>query len=187
MVLGDYFQNIANVPLLQDDNRLKKWNKRVYKDDIHQLLALILYMLEKEEDINLKNIYICPTQENFLKIEEIQKPVPLIECKQMQLRQIYNTLKLKRLYGIADNIGGFMLARDIFETHEDFVNAIWMHWEYYTKDTPLWTPRYEEYKGTFDHEKKKIIILRMMTIWKNFMKNMVMNPTNNVDQCKRRP
>tara|TARA_R110001592_G_scaffold258316_2_gene522140 strand:+ start:1931 stop:3121 length:1191 start_codon:yes stop_codon:yes gene_type:complete len=60
--------------------------------------------------------------------------------------RIYNTLKVKRLYSVAQYIGSFDILRNNID---NFQNNILANWEYYTRYTPCWIERFNLFKVSF--------------------------------------
>ena len=60
--------------------------------------------------------------------------------------RIYNTLKEKRLYSVAQYIGSFDILRNNIDNFQDNILA---NWEYYTRYTPCWIERFRLFKASF--------------------------------------
>ena len=147
---------------------VKKSNFWVYSNTVHYLLALCIMNnnMKKNNDknINNKTIFVVPTEADLKMIKDINEmPIPY---SKYGLPQIYNTLKIKRLFGISNKIGCFNLKRySLFEQIEegssddnyiDFLTEIWNHWEYYAMRSPLWLSRLPK-ECSIDHLKREIV------------------------------
>ena len=124
------------------------------------------------------NVFVAPSEEDLKYIIDMNdSSIPL---SKYGLPQIYNTLKIKRLFGISVKIGCFNLKRFSLlsvltkahheeahdeEAHDeeassfdyiDFLAEIWNHWEYYAMRSPLWQNRLPK-ECTLDHIKREII------------------------------
>ena len=141
--LVTYFAKIRGTEL--DDKIFEYWNERSHPDDMHYLIALIVHLCANEEDLNLRNIYVRPTKKDMDWIKNIdEEGAPISKYGHAQL---YNMLTAKRLFGTGERLGAFQLCRHEFEklTHE-----IWYHWEFHSRNTPLWKERMAAYCATFD-------------------------------------
>ncbi len=65
--------------------------------------------------------------------------------------RIYNTLKVKRLYSVAQYIGSFDILRNNIEHFQDNILA---NWEYYTRHTPCWIESLRLFKASFSENGK---------------------------------
>ena len=61
---------------------------------------------------------------------------------------VYKTLKEKRIFSISTDIGCFKLGTN--ENNFDKYKSLSNNWEYYSKDTPLWSDRFEKYNVKFN-------------------------------------
>jgi hypothetical protein len=148
-----YFENEHGEHFIKTCSIRKKWEQINYNNYLHRLLAFIIYMFEEIENINMQTIYILPSDKELEIIQETNTPLPLNKYNNCQN---YNTLKIRRLYGIYENIGGFTLPRFEFSSNEKMIRDIWFHWEYHIRNCPLWTKRIEKHKGKMDHEKRAV-------------------------------
>ena len=65
--------------------------------------------------------------------------------------RIYNILKEKRLYSVAQYIGSFDILRNNIDNFQDNILA---NWEYYTQHTPCWIERFRLFKASFSENGK---------------------------------
>lgn len=123
--------------------------------NIHHLLAVIVQMLYIDIDVvSKKYLYVAPKQEHLdhiLFIEEGQTPL-----SKYGLPLIYDTLMHKRYVSIDDFVGSFELERFKWSTHEEFINELYFHWEYYAMGSPLWLKRLQKFGGIINHNQRKI-------------------------------
>ena len=135
----------------------------VYSNPVHYLLALCI-MKKYMKNINNKTIFVAPTEADLKMIRDMNEmPIP---HSKYGLPQIYNTLKIKRLFSISDKIGCFNLKRYSFieegssysnnDNYIDFLTEIWNHWEYYAMRSPLWLSRLPK-ECSIDHLKREIV------------------------------
>jgi hypothetical protein len=126
-------------------------------DNMHYLLAFIVRTLHidiEHDALVKKHVYVVPKQEHLdhnLLIEEEQIPLSKYGSS-----QTYNTLMHKRYVSIDDFVGSFDLARFKWSTHEEFINELYFHWEYYAMGSPLWLKRLHDFGGNINHTEKKI-------------------------------
>ena len=122
---------------------------KIYKDNYHQLLVIIL-----------KSFKIIPSKKVCYKIV-LKKEMKILEeidksCRkdgrQEDVSYVYKTLSKKRLYGISSNTGCFKLCRDDLDLNNEF----WYHWEYYAYKSPLWKNRFDKCKIKINDKKKTI-------------------------------
>jgi len=142
----------------------------MYSNPLHYLLALCIINKKSNNNTNNtiananKTIFVVPTEADLKMIRDINEmPIPL---SKYGLPQIYNTLKIKRLFSISNKIGCFNLKRySLFEQIEegssddnyiDFLTEIWNHWEYYAMRSPLWLSRLPK-ECSIDHLKREIV------------------------------
>jgi hypothetical protein len=154
-VLIEYFKTIKNIQFISEKRIKRKWESRKihYPDLLHNLLSLIVYLLEDEKNICCKNVFILTNKSNIDVVLTTNSPIPLNE--KYNTMQNYYTLDKRRLYSIHDAIGSFRLSRFEFPTHETYVRDIWLHWEYYVWDSSLWRERLKE--NTLSHETREIL------------------------------
>lgn len=152
---------------LLSPSSVKKSNFFVYSNPVHYLLALCIMNNNMKNINNNKTIFVAPTEADLKMIKDINEmPIP---PSKYGLPQIYNTLKIKRLFGISANIGCFNLKRYyLFEqikegssysdddNYIDFLTEIWNHWEYYAMRSPLWLSRLPK-ECSIDHLKREIV------------------------------
>jgi hypothetical protein len=123
--------------------------------NIHHLLAVIVQMLYIDIDVvSKKHLYVAPKQEHLdhiLFIEEGKTPL-----SKYGLPLIYDTLMHKRYVSIDDFVGSFELERFKWSTHEEFINELYFHWEYYAMGSPLWLKRLQKFGGIINHNQRKI-------------------------------
>jgi len=139
----------------------RKWNSRLYKNDLHYLLAFIAHLQTPVSILNKCNVFVTPKEEDIDFINKVEnEPIPTIKKGEIVLDQIYNTLSFKRYFKISETIGAFKkLSRwTISNSSADFLKQNWFHWEYYAANgCPLWFSRVEKFGGSFDHDKKEIV------------------------------
>ena len=131
--------------------------KIVYSNPLHYLLALCVVSCTSNANNATANktIFVVPTEADLKMIRDTNEM--LIPPSKYGLPQIYNTLKIKRLFGISDQIGGFNLKRySLFDNYIDFLTEIWNHWEYYAMRSPLWLSRLPK-ECSIDHMKREIV------------------------------
>jgi len=142
------------------NNNKKSYLVYSYSNPVHYLLALCI---NKCININ-KTIFVVPTEADLKMIRDTNEmSIPL---SKYGLPQIYNTLKIKRLFSISDKIACFNLKRYSFieegssysddDNYIDFLTEIWNHWEYYAMRSPLWLSRLPK-ECSIDHMKREIV------------------------------
>jgi|688.fasta_scaffold248767_2 hypothetical protein len=120
----------------------------ILENNIHYLLAVIVYkFIENNDETIKKHIYVVPKQQHLDHIKQLEEE---------SIQPIYNTLMAKRFVSIDPSIGSFILARWQWHTHQEFINELWFHWEYYAMGSPLWLMRLEKFGGLVNHLTKKI-------------------------------
>ena len=120
---------------------------------LHYLQAVIYKTLfaNNNDDKKEKHIYVMPRQEHLDEMLRLEKEViPLTKKGNVQT---YNTLLLKRMVSIDDNIGSFEMVR---WQYKDLQREHWFHWEYYAMRSPLWMKRLEKHGGFVNHDLRKI-------------------------------
>lgn len=125
-------------------------------DPLHYLLALSCASLFAKNEISnindKKMLFIRPTINDLQILSEMNAALPLSKYGSSQ---VYNTLKIKRLFSIDDRIGCFVLQR--YSLNDMQISSIIQHWEYYASSAPLWQRRLLTHLGSIDDEKKELI------------------------------
>jgi hypothetical protein len=128
-------------------NRIEqRWKTRTHCDDFHCLVSLIVHMCAPKNDVNVRGIFIVPSE------ADIQASLKIAD-ESIPEGRAYKTFRNKRLYRVRTAIGSFPLARFQFEDYKK--ETLW-YWEYYTMRSPLWKARLDRFSGVIDHENKKI-------------------------------
>jgi len=137
-IICNYFQTIHNISF-----KNKKLNDISYKNKLHIIIVIIVYLSNDEADIVKKS--------EFLQVNDDEvKQITLFNNQTIQ--PLYKTLHAKRLFSISSNIGCFQLKR--FKGNCPNINiALWYHWEYFAYLTPLWKERFNVYNVTVDHKR----------------------------------
>lgn len=117
-----------------------------YSNKRHILVALIFYLLTDEKHIQKRNVFRLYDHDKYK--NELEKSNDIII-------PAYKTLPNKLKYPISNRIGCFDLNR--FKEDICIQTIYWYHWEYYCYKSPLWKKRFDKYKITLDHDKKKVI------------------------------
>jgi hypothetical protein len=118
--------------------------------ETHNPLSYLLALCCQRTTLSLpftskKGLFILPTNEHLQIIKETNSPLAF---SKYGLPQIYNTLKIKRLYAIDERIGCFQLLQR--QNNRQIVQ----NWEYYAIRAPLWQARLSKYSGKFIYEQK---------------------------------
>jgi hypothetical protein len=157
--------SIINIISLLSPFSSNKKSSLVYSNPLHYLLALCIINKKSNNNNTInKTIFVAPTEADLKMIRDINE-MPIALSK-YGLPQIYNTLKIKRLFSISANIGCFNLKRYSFieegssysddDNYIDFLTEIWNHWEYYAMRSPLWLSRLPK-ECSIDHLKREIV------------------------------
>jgi len=140
-IIREYFHTVHHLTLKE-----KGLNDVSYKDKIHILMTLVLYLHYDENKIHKKAMFVKIDKNdiNFIQIIHTNPITPL-----------YKTLEHKRLFEISPYIGGFGLQR-----HNDewppVDQVLWHHWEYFAYFCPLWKKRFKQYNILVDNENHSI-------------------------------
>jgi hypothetical protein len=118
-----------------------------YKDKMHILIALVLYLWRDEGLIQKRAMFIKIGADDlaFVKSIDNSSVVP-----------IRKTLGQKRLYPISHHIGCFSLERHkgIWPSvHE----VLWYHWEYFAYYSPIWKKRFKHYGIKLKYETFEVL------------------------------
>ena len=124
----------------------QRWKTRTHCDDFHCLISLIVHMAAPKSDVNVRGIFIVPSEADIAASLQIAD-------ESIPEGRAYKTFRKKRLYSVRNWIGSFPLVRFEFE---DYKKETLLYWEYYTIRTPLWKARLDRHSGVIDHDNKKI-------------------------------
>ena len=125
---------------------------RAYSDDAHYLLSIIVHLLADRTKMSDKGSAMTMT---IAVSEEELEAVRSLEADVEDGCPVYRMLGVRRLYGIAPTIGGFLLARyceEVSALGELYnVNSVWERFAY---ETPYWDYRFKIYGGKYDADSK---------------------------------
>ena len=142
----DYFNKELKIDVKKDiiEETITTFQKGLFNNTRHYILSTIVYLREKEENIDLRRIFISLTKEDedYIKKVEEEKITP-----------DWRTLCYKRCYYINKEIGAFSLERDNVKNIE---HEMWFHWEYYASFAPRWNKRMAEFKYRRNNEERTI-------------------------------
>tara|TARA_Y100001958_G_scaffold157925_1_gene154326 strand:- start:20820 stop:21977 length:1158 start_codon:yes stop_codon:yes gene_type:complete len=113
----------------------KRWDKRIWCNDKHMLLAFIVSMTTPTENIHGRLIFKQPCEEEYNFVEKIS-------CVDQLLP--YRILQKKRRNIIVPEIGAFQLAR---EGVDNYFAAIRDNWEFYAIRSVIWKQRFQRFGG----------------------------------------
>ena len=113
----------------------KKWDKRMWCNDKHMLLAFVVGMNTSAENIISKLIFKQPCEEEYMFVEKIS-------CVDSILP--YRVLQKKRRHVIVPEIGAFQLAQ---EKLNNCFMTIRDNWEYYAIRSDIWKQRFQKFGG----------------------------------------
>lgn len=136
----------CNIALLKKEIIEKKWTSRRWPDELQGFIALILHMETPIEEINHPFVFRKP---NSQVKEGMRLHNENIEKRHRECNNVYNILKVSRIYKVHYLNGVFIQDR---EKYDDFKNECRHNWEYYAHRCPLWKARIESY--TFRFSKK---------------------------------
>ena len=141
-----YFHTELGLSVKNDiiEETIKSFEKRLFNDKRHFILSTILYLREKESNIDLRKIFISLCQEDEDSIKKLEEE---------RITPDWRTLCYKRCYYINDIIGSFELGRNSVENIE---HEMWFHWEYYASFAPRWNKRMAEFKYSRNNKEKTI-------------------------------
>jgi len=133
LMLIEYFSKYIN---LKNTNLIKKrWDKRLWCNDRHMLLAFIVSMTTPLENIIARIIFKPPSEEEHIFVEKLSCIDKLLP---------YRILQKKRRNIIVPEITAFKLSR---EDVPNYVTAIRDHWEYYAFRSLIWKQRFARFGG----------------------------------------
>lgn len=149
--LSELKEIICRFFVIKEDHNI---NSDLLLDTIMAIIARQLYIPPCGTSA-VKHIYVAPRQDHLDHLTELEEEsIPLTKHG---MPQIYNTLMFKRFVAIDDTIGAFELARRTWTTHEELVQELWFHWEYYAMRSPVWLMRLQNFGGTVNDVTKKIV------------------------------
>lgn len=120
----------------------KKFSKNIYYKNINK--QIIVYLIRSLNKLSFK------TNKN-IKITE--KELNYIEKINLSIKPVYKTLKYNRLFQISIYCNCFNEIKNKLSNEQ----ILWYHWEYFSKDTPLWKDRFKKYNASFCDKTKKVI------------------------------
>jgi hypothetical protein len=147
---------LPDIKLLTNVSVIKKLHTKHPKRHRHMLVARLnkCMLLKQNKGIKIQTIVlseITQEQEEMIRDEETAQP-STEPCKDLTKR---------RQYAIDDDIGmhHFFLSRfsrkstDCNQTRHN----MYLHWEYYAFETPIWRERFDHHKAIQNHETKEIV------------------------------
>jgi hypothetical protein len=114
----------------------------------HMILAYIMLQFTIVEEVKMgKKLYVIIEEKDII-------PFETIYSNYESSFYPYKILPIVYLHGIDEDnyLSLFKLKRNSINLHD----AYFRHWEYYAAYSPVWYERIKKYKGTVNHELKKI-------------------------------
>lgn len=146
-VIITYFQSVEEMSINMDFV-FKKWADISYCDKKHLLLAIIVYLLKPEMEINTeKKMFVSITKKEENQISELPND-------QDKPPKPYEKLKIARQYTINKMVGCFDLAR--FNLSQEYKQFYHHNWEYFAMRSPYWYEKMTPFDVKSDPENLKI-------------------------------
>jgi hypothetical protein len=138
-----YFKDVTGKKLIEH-----KINKNLNSEQRHMILAYIMLQFTVMEEVKMgKKLYVIVEEKEII-------PFETIYSNYESSFYPYKILPIVYLHGIDDDnyLSLFKLQRDSVNLRD----AYFRHWEYYAAYSPVWYERVKKYRGTINHELKKI-------------------------------
>ena len=152
-VIITYFQTVEDISINMDFV-FKKWADITYNNKKHLLLAIIVYLIKPEEEIDIqKKMFVSITKKEEKQILEFQQNNNDCDHQDTPLKP-YEKFKIARKYAINKYVGCFDLAR--FNLSQEYKQIYRNHWEYFAMKSPYWRESMNKFNITPDAENYKI-------------------------------
>ena len=156
-VIITYFQSVENISINMDFV-FKKWADISYGDKKHLLLAIIVYLLKPQAEINTeKKMFVSITtkeEDQILELDQNQSHSDGNNDRDNTPLKPYEKLKIARQYAIDKSVGCFDLAR--FNLSQEYKQFYHHNWEYFAMRSPYWSEKMIRFDATSDPENFKI-------------------------------
>jgi hypothetical protein len=144
--VSKYFK--ANTDKKFVEHKINKNLLTVKTEKRHMILAYIMLQFTTMEEVKMgKKLYVIVEEKDIIPFETIYSDYKSSFYP-------YKILPIVYLHGIDEDnyLSLFKLKRNAINLHD----AYFRHWEYYAAYSPVWYERIKKYKGTVNHELKKI-------------------------------
>ena len=135
-MLVDYFSE--HVALKKIDMIRKRWDRRLWRDDGHMLLAFIVSMSTSLEKIERRLTFKPPSVAELEFVDDVSRVEDVLP---------YRILREKRRNVLVPEISSFQLSRTQVP---NFPSAIRDNWAFYAIRTPIWKQRFARFGGRIE-------------------------------------
>jgi len=144
--VSSYFKAVVDKKIIE--HKINKNLNIVKTEKRHMILAYIMHQFTIMEELKMgKKLYVIVEEKDIIPFETIYSDYDSSFYP-------YKILPIVYLHGIDEDnyLSLFKLQRNSVNLHD----AYFRHWEYYAAYSPVWYDRIKKYKGTINHELKKI-------------------------------
>jgi len=144
--VSSYFKALTSKKLVE--HKINKNLNIVKTKKRHMILAYIMLQFTIMEEVKMgKKLYVIVEEKDIIPFETIYSDYDSSFYP-------YKILPIVYLHGIDEDnyLSLFKLQRNAINLN----NAYFRHWEYYAAYSPVWYERIKKYRGTINHEEKKI-------------------------------
>jgi len=144
--VSSYFKALTSKKLVE--HKINKNLNIVKTEKRHMILAYIMLQFTIMEEVKMgKKLYVIVEEKDIIPFETIYSDYDSSFYP-------YKILPIVYLHGIDEDnyLSLFKLQRNAINLN----NAYFRHWEYYAAYSPVWYERIKKYRGTINHEEKKI-------------------------------